>query len=114
MKKVLLMVLVLSVLFIPFAHAGASKPIEMKLGHFAADAHEGNLASKMFAEAVEKRTNGAIKVTIYPNNALGAPPAEPTPPVAAAAARLAFFFAFFFWLLDSATAAPLPATSLAA
>ena len=42
----------------------------MKLGHFAADAHPGNLASKMFADAVEKRTNGAIKVTIYPNNAL--------------------------------------------
>ena len=73
MKK-LLMVLLLSVVFIPFVHAGASKPIEMKLGHFAADAHPGNLASKMFAEAVEKRTNGAIKVTIYPNNALGAPP----------------------------------------
>ena len=73
MKK-LLMVLLLSVVFIPFAHAEASKPIEMKLGHFAADSHPGNLASKMFAEAVEKRTNGAIKVTIYPNNALGAPP----------------------------------------
>ena len=28
----------------------------------------------MFAEAVEKRTNGKIKVTIYPNNALGSPP----------------------------------------
>jgi len=74
MKKVFLTVLMLSVVFIPFAHAGDSKPIEMKLGHFAADAHEGNLASKMFAEAVEKRTNGAIKITIYPNNALGAPP----------------------------------------
>ena len=73
MKK-LLIILLLSVVFIPFAHAGDSKPIEMKLGHFAADAHEGNLASKMFAEAVEKRTNGAIKITIYPNNALGAPP----------------------------------------
>ena len=73
MKK-LLMILLLSVVFIPFAHAGDSKPIEMKLGHFAADAHPGNLASKMFAEAVEKRTNGGIKITIYPNNALGAPP----------------------------------------
>jgi TRAP-type transport system periplasmic protein len=73
MKK-LLMVLLLFVVFIPFAHAVASKPIEMKLGHFAADSYPGNLASKMFAEAVEKRTNGAIKVTIYPNNALGAPP----------------------------------------
>lgn len=73
MKK-LLMVLLLLVVFIPLAYAGDSKPIEMKLGHFAADSHPGNLASKMFAEAVEKRTNGAIKVTIYANNALGAPP----------------------------------------
>ena len=73
MKK-LLVILLLSVFFIPAVYAGEAKPIEMKLGHFAADAHPGNLASKMFAEAVEKRTNGAIKVTIYPNNALGSPP----------------------------------------
>lgn len=73
MKK-LLVILLLSVVFIPYAHAAESKPIEMKLGHFAADAHPGNLASKMFAEAVEKRTNGGIKVMIYPNNALGSPP----------------------------------------
>ena len=46
----------------------------MKLGHFAADSHPGNVAVKMFAEAVEKRTNGTIKVAIYPNNALGSPP----------------------------------------
>ena len=73
MKK-LLLIMVLAVVFVLPAQAQDSKPIVMKLGHFAADAHEGNLASKMFAEAVEKRTNGAIKVTIYPNNALGAPP----------------------------------------
>ncbi|HOO89635.1 MAG TPA: TRAP transporter substrate-binding protein [Syntrophales bacterium] len=74
MKKIVLMILLLSVVCIPFAHAGSVKPVEMKLGHFAADSHPGNIASKMFAEAVEKRTNGAIKVTIYPNNALGSPP----------------------------------------
>jgi TRAP-type transport system periplasmic protein len=67
-------VLLLSVIFIPLVYTADSKAIEMKLGHFAADTHPGNLASKMFAEAVEKRTNGAIKVAIYPNNVLGAPP----------------------------------------
>lgn len=72
MKK-LLVVLMLSVVLISFTF-GQALAIEMKLGHFAADAHPGNLASKMFAQAVEKRTNGAIKVAIYPNNALGAPP----------------------------------------
>jgi TRAP-type transport system periplasmic protein len=73
MKK-LLFIMVLVVFFAPLAQAQDAKPIEMKLGHFAADAHPGNLACKMFAEAVGKRTNGGIKVSIYPNNALGAPP----------------------------------------
>jgi tripartite ATP-independent transporter DctP family solute receptor len=75
MKK-LAVVLTLLVVFVPFAYVNESKSaaIEMKLGHFAADSHPGNLASKMFAEGVEKRTNGAIKVAIYPNNALGSPP----------------------------------------
>src|SRR5512137_2591833 len=75
MKKILVLAL-LVVVFAPFQTAKAADPgvIEMKLGHFAADSHPGNLASKMFAEAVEKRTNGKIKVTIYPNNALGSPP----------------------------------------
>ncbi len=73
MKK-LLVIMVLALVFVPLVQAQDAKPIEMKLGHFAADAHPGNLASKMFAEAVQKRTNGAIKVSIYPNNALGAPP----------------------------------------
>ena len=75
MKK-LAAVLVLLVVFVPFVYVSDAKsaPIEMKLGHFAADSHPGNLASKMFAEGVGKRTNGAIKVVIYPNNALGSPP----------------------------------------
>src|SRR5512139_1190926 len=74
--KTSILVLVLLVVFIPLAYVSDSESaaIEMKLGHFAADSHPGNLASKMFAEAVEKRTGGAIKVVIYPNNALGAPP----------------------------------------
>jgi len=70
------MILILLVMGVPFAYVSDSEsaPIEMKLGHFAADSHPGNLASKMFAEGVEKRTNGNIKVIIYPNNALGSPP----------------------------------------
>src|SRR4030066_111265 len=70
------MILILLVMGGPFSYGSDSEPapIEMKLGHFAADSHPGNLASKMFAEGVEKRTNGNIKVIIYPNNALGSPP----------------------------------------
>jgi tripartite ATP-independent transporter DctP family solute receptor len=70
MKK-FLTVLVLSIAVVSFAHA---QTIQMKLGHFAAESHPGNLASKMFADAVEKRTDGKIKISIYPNNALGSPP----------------------------------------
>ena len=70
-KLVVVTLLILSFVVAPAAYG---QVIQMKLGHFAADSHPGNLASKMFAEAVEKRTNGQIKVTIYPNNALGSPP----------------------------------------
>ena len=54
--------------------APAAAPITLKLGHFANTTHPGNLAAKQFAENVEKRTNGAIKIAIYPDNQLGSPP----------------------------------------
>jgi tripartite ATP-independent transporter DctP family solute receptor len=65
-----LVVLIFSVVAVSFAQA---QTIEMKLAHYAAESHPGNLASKMFAEGVEKRTQGKIKITIYPDNALGSP-----------------------------------------
>ncbi len=46
----------------------------LKLGHYANADHAGNKAAQMFAEGVSKRTNGEIKVEIYPNNELGNPP----------------------------------------
>jgi len=54
---------------------GQAQTIQLKFGHFAAENHPGSLASKMFAEGVEKRTEGKIKITIYPDNSLGSPPA---------------------------------------
>ena len=75
MKSFLIVLMLLAVfVFLGNGRELRAAAIEMKLGHFAADSHPGNLASKMFAEAVGKRTNGAIKVVIYPNNALGSPP----------------------------------------
>ncbi len=70
MKKTLLVLIVL----VAAAAVAQAQVVQMKLGHFAAESHPGNLASKMFAEAVEKRTDGKIKIAIYPNNALGSPP----------------------------------------
>lgn len=54
--------------------AQAQKVVEMKLGHFGPENHPATFAAKQFADNVSKRTNGAIKVTVYPNNALGNPP----------------------------------------
>jgi TRAP-type transport system periplasmic protein len=50
-----------------------AQTIQMKLGHYAAVTHPGTVASKMFAEGVEQRTQGKIKITVYPDNELGTP-----------------------------------------
>jgi tripartite ATP-independent transporter DctP family solute receptor len=51
-----------------------TKTITMRFGHIAPENHPGNQSAKMFAENVEKRTNGAIKILVFPNNQLGSPP----------------------------------------
>jgi tripartite ATP-independent transporter DctP family solute receptor len=48
----------------------------MRFAHFADEAHPANIAAKQFASQVEKRTDGAIKITIFPNNQLGGPPEQ--------------------------------------
>src|SRR6201998_3377462 len=48
-------------------------PLTMRFAHFAAEDHPANVAAKQFVEHVETRTNGAIKITIFPNNVLGGP-----------------------------------------
>ncbi len=50
--------------------------MRMKLAHFADEGHPGHLAAKMFAENIDKRTNGQIKIDIFPNNMLGSPPEQ--------------------------------------
>jgi tripartite ATP-independent transporter DctP family solute receptor len=54
--------------------ASAFAVIELKLGHFGSDTHPSHIAATQFANNVEKRTNGEVKIAIYPNNALGSPP----------------------------------------
>lgn len=54
--------------------AEAQSPITMRFAHFGADDHPSNIAAKQFAENVKKRTNGAVTINIFPNNALGSPP----------------------------------------
>lgn len=63
-------VMVLSIIILT---AGSAMALEMRLGHYAPLDHPGDKAAKMFAKNVTERTNGAIKVTVYPNNQLGNP-----------------------------------------
>lgn len=51
-------------------------PLVMRFAHFGAEDHPSNIAAKQFAARVESRTDGAIKINIFPNNVLGGPPEQ--------------------------------------
>ncbi len=57
---------------VPRVAFGAA-PLTLKFAHFAAEDHPANVAAKQFVAKVAARTNGAIAITIYPNNQLGDP-----------------------------------------
>lgn len=59
----------------PYLAHGAA-PLTLRFAHFAEETHPANIAAKHFAAQVEKRTNGAIKINIFPNNQLGGPPEQ--------------------------------------
>lgn len=73
MKRGILVVCALAFVFL-FALPAAYAAVELKLGHFGPENHPATIAAAQFAENVEKRTNGEIKIVVYPNNALGSPP----------------------------------------
>ncbi len=54
--------------------SSAYSVVELKLGHFGSEYHPSHIAAMQFAKQVEARTNGEVKVELYPNNALGSPP----------------------------------------
>ena len=58
------------------AIARGAGTLSLRFAHFAAEDHPANVAARQFAARVASRTDGAIKVTIYPNNVLGDPPAQ--------------------------------------
>ena len=69
MKRVLV-AFILTACAVSFAQA---QTIRMQLGHYAAATHPGTVASQMFAEGVEQRTQGKIRIAVYPDNELGTP-----------------------------------------
>lgn len=50
--------------------------VQMKFAHYAEETHPANLAAKQFSAKVEERTNGQVKIAIFPNNVLGSPPEQ--------------------------------------
>ncbi len=70
-KTFLVCITVLALACLSYAPAPA---LELKFGHYAAETHPGHKATLMFADAVSKRTGGAISCKIYPANQLGSPP----------------------------------------
>jgi TRAP-type transport system periplasmic protein len=63
------------ILAAPYVARGAG-PMTLRWAHFAQEDHPANIAAKQFAANVEKRTSGAIKINIFPNNVLGGPPEQ--------------------------------------
>jgi TRAP-type transport system periplasmic protein len=59
----------------PYIARGAA-PLTLRWAHFAQEDHPAHIAAKAFAARVEARTNGDIKINIFPNNVLGGPPEQ--------------------------------------
>ncbi|MXP65328.1 TRAP transporter substrate-binding protein [Roseomonas sp. M0104] len=54
----------------------AAAATTLKLAHLAAESHPGHKAALQMKEAVERRSEGALKIEIFPANQLGAPPEQ--------------------------------------
>ena len=57
----------------PYVARGAGA-LTLRWAHFAQEDHPANIAAKQFASRIEARTDGAVKINIFPNNVLGGPP----------------------------------------
>ena len=53
-----------------------AQDVTLRMAHFAAESHPAHQAALEFAENVEKRTDGAVSVELYPANELGSPPEQ--------------------------------------
>ncbi|MEX5284880.1 TRAP transporter substrate-binding protein [Selenomonas sputigena] len=75
MKKVLTGILVLLFTGCMLVGCGGNKAadgqVELKLGHIQSESDLWQKGAEKFKEEVEKKSNGKMKVTIYPNSTLG-------------------------------------------
>lgn len=56
--------------------SGAVAQVTLKLAHYAEAAHPAHLAALQFAQRVDARSGGKVKVSVFPANALGSPPEQ--------------------------------------
>jgi TRAP-type transport system periplasmic protein len=56
--------------------AAQAKVLNMRLAHYVDASNPINAGAMMFAKNVERRTNGEVKITVYPANTLGSPPEQ--------------------------------------
>jgi tripartite ATP-independent transporter DctP family solute receptor len=66
MKKFLALFFVVAV-----TAAAFSAPVELKFGHYLVETHPAHVAAMAFASAVESRTGGQVRITVFPNSKLG-------------------------------------------
>jgi TRAP-type C4-dicarboxylate transport system substrate-binding protein len=75
MKKVA-WIICLTILFVGFSYihkASAQKPIELSFSVFLPSAHKLAICAAEWAKEIENRTNGRIKITIFPGSTLTPP-----------------------------------------
>ena len=72
-EKIVIGLLIIAGLIIGWVPASSSqdKPITLKLGSIDAVANPANVATLKFAELVSQKTNGKVKIEVYPASQLG-------------------------------------------
>src|SRR5271154_7627081 len=65
-----------AVLTLAAPYVARAATLTLRFAHFAQEDHPANIAAKQFAARVAERTDGAIKIMIFPNNQLGGPPEQ--------------------------------------
>src|SRR3989339_635553 len=70
----LFLILFLAILFAPSRAGAQAKPVTLKFATFVTPMHWVSISLDNWAKEVDKRTNGRVKVTMFPANTLAPGP----------------------------------------
>jgi len=73
MYRVLSIVMAVALTILLSVTVGAQE-FHLRFAHHIAENHPSGQAAAMFAKMVQERTNGRVKVSVFPNSILGSPP----------------------------------------